>query len=377
MPSFILRDLNPEFWSKVQAKAKAEGTTVKAVILQLLTQWLGVLALALFTVGCHTYVPEPLAPSPVVAVVEPTPTPAPTVTPLSVSLSIGRSDLEVGDGVSFTASAGSAITRADWAFGNGATASSTNGDAGYTYPAPGTFVVRVIVTVADGRTGTAQQTVTVKRKTSTPAPTPPPTPTPTAPSLAVTETCSEPVAPSTTTACNVATTYGGAALPSTAIVDSTWDWGGGSTETVSGPTAQHTFTQAGTWIIRVTVRASTVDGIQTGSATASVSTGPPIAPTPVTPPTLAVTLNCTAPIAPARVTFCNVSASYGGTPLLSTAIVETRWDWGVGTGTVVAGPATSHDYALTPGTWVVVVDAEVQTSDGIKFGRATKTVIIP
>ena len=40
MPSFILRQLDPEFWAKVQAKAAAEDTTVKAVILRLLAAWL-------------------------------------------------------------------------------------------------------------------------------------------------------------------------------------------------------------------------------------------------------------------------------------------------------------------------------------------------
>ena len=39
MPSFILRNLDPEFWAKVRTKADAEGTTVKAVILRLLSRW--------------------------------------------------------------------------------------------------------------------------------------------------------------------------------------------------------------------------------------------------------------------------------------------------------------------------------------------------
>lgn len=49
MPSFILRDLDPVFWRAVQAKAVAEGTTVKALILRLLTTWLA--ALVLVTLG--------------------------------------------------------------------------------------------------------------------------------------------------------------------------------------------------------------------------------------------------------------------------------------------------------------------------------------
>jgi len=61
MPSFILRNLDPEFWSRVQAKAAAEGTTVKAVILRLLASWLAA-GLLLFTVGCAYQ--NPAAPTP-------------------------------------------------------------------------------------------------------------------------------------------------------------------------------------------------------------------------------------------------------------------------------------------------------------------------
>jgi hypothetical protein len=51
MPSFILRQLDPEFWAKVQAKAAAEGSTVKAVILRLLAAWLAAV-IVLGVVGC-------------------------------------------------------------------------------------------------------------------------------------------------------------------------------------------------------------------------------------------------------------------------------------------------------------------------------------
>src|SRR4026207_1421752 len=61
MPSFILRQLDPEFWAKVQAKAAAEGTTVKAVILRLLAAWLAaVIVLSITACGYH----NPTAPTP-------------------------------------------------------------------------------------------------------------------------------------------------------------------------------------------------------------------------------------------------------------------------------------------------------------------------
>ena len=42
MPSFILRNLDPEFWRRVEAKAAAEGVTVKTVILRLLASWIAI-----------------------------------------------------------------------------------------------------------------------------------------------------------------------------------------------------------------------------------------------------------------------------------------------------------------------------------------------
>lgn len=63
MPSFILRNLDPDFWSQVQAKATREGVTVKALILRLLTQWLGAAVVASVTVACggvHQTTFEPL-----------------------------------------------------------------------------------------------------------------------------------------------------------------------------------------------------------------------------------------------------------------------------------------------------------------------------
>jgi hypothetical protein len=58
MPSFILGNLDPACWSRVQARSPAKGTTVKAVILRVLSCWLGVLTL-LATINCGYEVPPP------------------------------------------------------------------------------------------------------------------------------------------------------------------------------------------------------------------------------------------------------------------------------------------------------------------------------
>ena len=261
MASFILRDIDPLFWLRVQAKAKAEGTTVKAVILQLLTTWLGVLALVLFTVGCHTYIPDPLAPSPVVAVVEPTPTPAPVVSPLSVSLSIGVARPSVGDNISFVASAaGTSIVRADWAFGNGATLSTSRGDTAYAYPATGTFTARVTVTASDGRTGSDQATVTVSRRETPPST---PTPTPTTPGGFVVSLACTVQDATLPTSCNVTASYHDATVASGSMTAIDWDWGDGI-HAAGAPSNAHPYAFAGTYTVLATVTATTADGSRTG-----------------------------------------------------------------------------------------------------------------
>jgi hypothetical protein len=41
MQTFLLRDIDPDFWAKVKSKAALERRPVKAVIYALLKEWLG------------------------------------------------------------------------------------------------------------------------------------------------------------------------------------------------------------------------------------------------------------------------------------------------------------------------------------------------
>lgn len=77
MPSFILRHLDPEFWSRVQTKAKAEGVPIKALILRLLASWLATVLL-MGVVGCASQLPT--RPDAV--------TPAVQTTPASIRLTL-------------------------------------------------------------------------------------------------------------------------------------------------------------------------------------------------------------------------------------------------------------------------------------------------
>ena len=158
--------------------------------------------------------------------------------------------------MSFTAAAGASITRADWAFGNGATANTNNGDVGYAFPAPGTFVVRVIVTVADGRTGTASQSVTVRRKTPPPAPAPTPGPPPPNTSGFGTSIACAAKPTGSATPCQAAVTYNGKPQPSASITQVQWDFGDGETATIAGPVTSHTYWGAGSYTVFATVTAT-------------------------------------------------------------------------------------------------------------------------
>jgi hypothetical protein len=41
MVSFVIRNIEPELWRRVKAKAALEGTSLNALLLRLLTEWAG------------------------------------------------------------------------------------------------------------------------------------------------------------------------------------------------------------------------------------------------------------------------------------------------------------------------------------------------
>jgi len=242
-------------------------TSRLARVALLLAQWLGVVTLALLTSGCSPYVPDPLAPSPVMPIVEPTPPPVVPVQPLTVSLSIGRSNPTVGDPISFVATTGTTISQADWAFGNGATDRTTRGSTGYAYPTAGTFQVQVTVTASDGRTAADATTVTVARR---PSPTTPTNPTPPPPSdFLVRLTCTaSPVG--RPTPCNVQTSYHDQPIPSGDVTSVTWDYGNGARFITTLPTASYPYPQSGTYRVFADVTAMTSEGAKVASANLEV-----------------------------------------------------------------------------------------------------------
>lgn len=274
MPSFILRQLDPEFWAKVQAKAKAEGVPVRALILRLLSDWLAVavtiLGAALLLTACGSpLAPAPLDVPPVVQV--------PAVLGLTVSgptaaseslLNFSVVDLR-GKGVP-----GETIFVATTA-GTLASPSVVTGPQGTaqlmlktTRDATVTAQVRSFSASIEAPAYHAPAPPVFPDPPPPPPPAPPvvtpPPPVPVPAGLVVTLNCT-PVNHPGPSPCNVNVSYNGTPLPATAISNVGWNWGDGLTDTTALPVMTHAYANAGSYTVFVTVTATTVDGVKTAT----------------------------------------------------------------------------------------------------------------
>uniref|UniRef100_UPI002624A24A PKD domain-containing protein n=1 Tax=uncultured Modestobacter sp. TaxID=380048 RepID=UPI002624A24A len=164
--------------------------------------------------------------------------------PPTASFTVDTADLTARfDATNSTDPDGRVVTSA-WDFGDGTTGTGTT--ASHTYAAAGTYTVRLTVTDDDGATGTVTREVTVLA--------PPVNVVPTAAFVA------------TTDALTVAFDGSGSVDPDGSVVDSAWDFGDGTTGT--GTTASHTYAEAGTYTVRLTV---TDDDGATGTVTEQVT----------------------------------------------------------------------------------------------------------
>jgi PKD domain-containing protein len=279
MPSFILRNLDPIFWARVQAKAAAEGTTVKALILRLLTVWLAALVLVALSAGCAYK--NPTGPSP--AIVVPSASPASlqfqasTQADHTIALAVKALTIDgrfvSGVTVAFTTSTGSlsqdtAVTDATGLAHTVLSSSETatvEASAG-SLTVSTTLLSSVPVALVGAPPVYPPTVPSPNIPPSTPPPPPAPLPAPPAPAppappaLAVTLTCT-PAAPGALTMCNLAATFGTVPIPSTAITRVDYDFGDGQSQTVTGsPLIAHTFTQVGTYLIVASVDAVTPAG---------------------------------------------------------------------------------------------------------------------
>lgn len=294
MPSFILRHLDPTFWARVQTKARSEGQTVKAVILRLLTTWLGaavIVAAVVLTSACAYHNPT-----------EPTPIPLPAAAPATAIELVSAGSATASHQVLFTVTVRDAI--GNGLVGQRVTVSTTEGTLNYHVVTTGpsgdsqvilTTLVDALVTVTLGELTATTPGLALLVPPPPPScatdasfcpppvppscatdaslcpPPPPPPPTP-APVLTVSLTCTATVHGSPTP-CNVNVSYGTVLLPATAITSVDWVWGDGFTNTTIAPTAPistRIYASAGSYTVFVTVTAETADGTKSAGATQAV-----------------------------------------------------------------------------------------------------------
>ncbi len=130
-----------------------------------------------------------------------------------------------------TAAAGHSVTRYDWNFGDGTTATTTSASVTKTYTVPGTYVVTVIVRDDIGQTGAGSTAFTVGSGINATF-----TFSPTNPKIADAVFFN---ATSTTTSAGAS------------ITRYEWDFGDGAA--ADGSTASHTYGAARTYVVRLTV----------------------------------------------------------------------------------------------------------------------------
>jgi len=263
MPSFILRGLDSDFWARVQTKAKAEGATVKAVILRLLTAWLGVL-LALAVAGCHDMQPSPVTPPASIVVVQQPIQPGNTATPFAIQISAngGETFTDTPFQTSVTVSGPTDPTNVSVNCNNGSELQAYPGRRGSliitcAFTAAGSYPI--IATALDRSSGfstSARTDVTVSVRPVPPPPPPPPTPTVPERRLFLDVTCTANVGGSTP--CNVSGRMSTGEVVTSQLRNVHWDLGNGDTVVTPGPTITYTYKQPGTYLV---ISSATVDGL--------------------------------------------------------------------------------------------------------------------
>ncbi|MEZ5381516.1 MAG: PKD domain-containing protein [Microthrixaceae bacterium] len=220
----------------------------------------------------------------------------------------------------------------------------------YLAPAPGqgTKTVQVTLTVLDsiGQTDTTTKDLQIVERVDSRAP-------PTAQAAA------------NVTAINPGQTVnfnstGSASIDGT-IVSYAWDFkdpNSGSANSASTANASHTFSQAGTYLVKLTV---TDDIGLTATATVSITVSTPVIPLPV------------ARFDPPGTFFAAATVSFNGSASTANGGVPVSvYEWDFGDGTSGSGPTATHLYS-TPGTYVVKLT--VQDSGG-RSAFTTQSVVV-
>jgi hypothetical protein len=324
-------------------------------------RWFGVLLLAWLPIACAYHAPD--APTPI--------TPNTTTVPFALNL-----------GAAPGATAGSTVLTAKVQNGNGAAMSgvvvSFSTDIGTLSPSSVTTTAGQAVSTLTSTSGSASAVTATAGSLSTrlivttpgtvPVFTPPPpnvpSPPPTLGSLAVTISATSGIV-------GTSTIFTGNIVNGSGRATVTWDYGDGTAGTTTSATSAHTYGAVGSYLTTALVRDD--DGRSASATTVATVTAAPVPP-PTPAAALAITLTCIPGTHLTTATACNVSVTYGGTPVLPSAFTLVAWSFGDGSqSSALLG---SHVYPQA-GTYPVVVTVGTNTVDGSKTGTTSTSVIIP
>src|SRR5436189_1801820 len=246
--------------------------------------------------------------------------------PLSAIFSYNPSSPQVGQQVTFSASASGGTTpySFSWSFGDGA--SGTGSSTSHTYSSPGT--VNVVLTGKDS--SSPQQTATSQQSVSVSSP---------PPGLTASFVYS-PSSPQIGQQVTFTASVSGGTAPYT----DSWSFGAGRTGT--GPPATHSYSSPGSFTVRLSVKYGGRPQQTVTSQKAVTVTNPP--------PTLAASFSFSpsSPQTGQQVTF-TATASGGTTPY--------TFSWSFGDGSTATGASVSHTYT-TAGTFNVVLTVKDSSS---------------
>ena len=254
----------------------------------------------------------------------------PSSSPLTSSLSFTPVEPDIGQQVSFAASAsgGTAPYAFSWTFGDGQGGSGT--PVTHTFSSSGSYAVTLVVTDANRTTSVSSQTITV------------------APQLSVSINAS-PASPDAGQQVSFVGSGSGGVAPYT------FSWDFGDSGTGGGSTASHTYQAAGTYTVSLTLT-------DANGYSANLSTNTVVKP----PLTATFTYSPSNPAPLLPVTFNAVAT--GGTQPYS-------YNWDFGDGSTATGASATHSYLL-PGTYSVSL--AVTDANGQSFVTSeTVTVTVP
>ena len=245
---------------------------------------------------------------------------AANVAPVAAFTTVVANRVVTFDGTTSTDADGTIASYA-WDFGDGTTGTGVKPGA-HTFPADGSFTVKLTVTDDQGATNTAQQVIQVAAN-------------------------KPPVAAFTSTVANLAVTFDatGSSDPDGSVASYAWNFGDGQTGT--GKTPAHTYLAAGTYPVALTVTDNQ------GATTTLTQNVVPTAP-PNQPPTSSFTY-----------TASNLAVTFNGSASTDPDGTLASYAWDFGDGTTGTGATPSHTYTVDGPYTVKLTVTDNQGATGV------------